>query len=503
VSVPRWAFAGLGYALLLVAWAFAGPPGAAPDEAAHAVRAAAAGQGQWEGRPAQPFQRSTATTPAQADYLNAQSQAFDVPARLVPPPPCFAGHPDAPAACAAGADRAGTSTGTVTATTYATTAPPPLYTLAGLAMRVPQAVLPPVVAGRLVLALVCALLLAGATWSAGLRGSLWPAIGVALAATPTALFLGASLNPAGVTACAAICFAAAVFGLWSAPRRGALAIAALSGAALALSRPSGLVVLAIVGAAAVPLVWPRSLLRAGLALSVTVVLAAALAETAWALAHQPSPPLGGLPVEDALPQVWSRWADVGPQLVGAFGPLGEVRLPAALPAAWEVLAALVVGAAVVVGFWRDRLAMALVAAAAVAVAAAAYALVLAPLGWDLQGRFLLAPAAVLPLLAGFVLHRAGLRSRRDALLIGLVVGAVQLAAFWENARRYAVGRHGPIGLVDTAAWAPAGGWTLWLGVAAAGSALLALALVPLTAAERASEWEGHVTIDPAMVSISR
>src|SRR5204862_3816814 len=198
----------------------------------------------------------------------------------------------------------------------------------------------------------------------------------------------------------------------------------------------------------------------------------------------------------------SRWPDVGSQLVGAFGA-GDVRLPAVLPATWEILAALVVGAAVVVGFWRDRIALAVAAAAVVLAAAGIEALVLAPVGWDLQGRFLLALAAIVPLMAGFVLHRAGLRSRADAFLLGLAVAAIQLTAFWENARRYAVGRHGPVNFLDAAAWAPIGGWMPWLVVAAAGAFMLALSLLPLTAAERQADWHGSVEVDPRMASISR
>src|SRR5256885_8445498 len=79
----RWAAAALGYALLLVAWAFASPLGAAPDEPAHAVRAAAAGAGQLQGRAATPYDRTPQRTPAQSDFLNAEAQRFTIPASLV------------------------------------------------------------------------------------------------------------------------------------------------------------------------------------------------------------------------------------------------------------------------------------------------------------------------------------------------------------------------------------------------------------------------------------
>ncbi len=503
MTVPRWAFAALGYALLLGAWAFASPPSAAPDEQAHAVRAAAAGQGTWEGRPVQPYHRTPGLGPAQVDYLNQQAQEFLVPAGLVPPAPCFTSTPDSPATCAVGTDSPPAGSRTVPVTTYATTAPPVVYAVAGLAMRLPGIGLSPLLMGRLAMALLCALLLSAAAWAASLRGSLWPSAGLALAVTPMVLFLGASLNPAGVAACAAICFACGVLAVWSGPPRpGVSAVAALSGAVLALTRPSGVIVVAALGAATLPLVWPRWLLRPGVALAVAVVVAAALGEVAWALAHPTTVPLGGLSVPDALTVIAGRWQDLASQLVGAFGA-GEVRLPAVLSAAWEVLVALLLGTALVVGFWRDRLALLVILATVIAVALGAYALVLAPLGWEPQGRFVLAVAVVVPVLAGFVLHRAGLRSRADVFLVGLAVAAMQFVAFWENARRYAVGRHGPIDFVDLASWVPPGGWLRWVVVAGVGCVLVALALLPLTSAEQEEERVGSVVVDPQLVSLSR
>jgi hypothetical protein len=61
--VPRSAFAALGYALLIGAWAFTSPIGAAPDEQAHTVRAAAASVGELEGRPVAPYQRGGGLSP--------------------------------------------------------------------------------------------------------------------------------------------------------------------------------------------------------------------------------------------------------------------------------------------------------------------------------------------------------------------------------------------------------------------------------------------------------
>ncbi len=135
-------------------------------------------------------------------------------------------------------------------------------------------------------------------------------------------------------------------------------------------------------------------------------------------------------------------------------------------------------------------------------AASLYAFVLVPVGWTLEGRHLLAVAVLLPVLAGFAIQESGLQPRFDAFLVGLAVAALQFVAFWENARRYAVGRHGPLDFVDAAQWSPPEGWMPWVLLAGAGCLLVALSLLPLTGAEREGAW-GPVVVDPEMVSVSR
>lgn len=498
--VPRSAFAALGYALLVGAWAFASPIGAAPDEPAHTVRAAAAGVGELEGRPVAPYQRGGGLSPVQADLLNRQTQEFSIPVRLVPPSTCFASAPDQSAACV-GSPRAPAGSYSVPALSYATTAPPFIYVLAGLAMQLPQDSVLPAYLGRLALGLVCVLLLGAAAWAVSGRGSLWPAVGLALAVTPMVLFLASSLTPAGVAVCAAICLMAAVVALWTGPPTfGLLSVGVFAGLALVLARPSGLAVMAAVSVAALPLVRARLLFRPAVLLAFLAVAGGVAVEVGWVLGHQPSLPLGGLSVTDGLPVVAERWPALVQQLVGEFGSI-DVPLLAAIPAVWSVLAALLIGAALVIGSFGERLALLLAAAAVVILAAAAYAVILAPVGWELQGRYVLPLTVLLPLLGGFVLYRAGAPTRADVFLVGLAVAAMQFAAFWENAHRYAVGRHSPLDFVDVAQWAPPGGWMPWVVLAAAGCVLVACSLVPLTMAER--QEEAGLIGEPELVSVSR
>jgi hypothetical protein len=91
-------------------------------------------------------------------------------------------------------------------------------------------------------------------------------------------------------------------------------------------------------------------------------------------------------------------------------------------------------------------------------------------------------SVLVPLIAGEILVRRYGRLRAlDAehlfLLFAAGVGLVQFAAWWKNARRFAVGIRGPQWFVPSAEWSPPLGWWPWILFAAAGAALLFL--VPL------------------------
>jgi hypothetical protein len=90
-----------------------------------------------------------------------------------------------------------------------------------------------------------------------------------------------------------------------------------------------------------------------------------------------------------------------------------------------------------------------------------------------------------PLLAGGALNRnRGRVSARwlRALAIGVpvAVAAMQLVAWFVDARRYAVGGSGAIWFLDSAAWSPPAGWWTWLAATAlAGMCIVGTALCPL------------------------
>jgi hypothetical protein len=248
-----------------------------------------------------------------------------------------------------------------------------------------------------------------------------------------------------------------------------------------------------------PLVRPRRLTEPGAVIGSALVTAALVGGLALALAHRPLPP-GQVDIGGAASTVLQATPALLQQAIGVFGRT-DLALPLAVYVVWGGLVVVGASAALVLGRWRDRLTMLLAIAATAIAAIGAVAFVQAPVGWVPRGSFLLPFLVPVPVIAGFVMHAAGLRARVDALLIGAAVVAVQLLALWENARRYAVGTGGPLNFLDRAQWSPPGGWLPWVVVAAAGGLLVLVALLPLTRGERDEEGFGPlVVVDPISVS---
>jgi hypothetical protein len=170
------------------------------------------------------------------------------------------------------------------------------------------------------------------------------------------------------------------------------------------------------------------------------------------------------------------------QAIGRFGYL-ELGLPALAYVTWAALVVALVAVATVLGTRRERVLLTGTMLLALALPVFFYAGVLRNVDVPLQGRHVLPLLVLVPLLAGEIVRR-----RRDALpavgcrmlLAAFVVpaAAVQLVAWYVNARRSAVGTDGPWWFVDRASWSPPAGWGIWLALAViAAVALAATALL--------------------------
>jgi hypothetical protein len=393
---------------------------------------------------------------------------------------CYIFVPTRPATCV---DRQPSpATSTLAATPVGTYQPLP-YLLPALAVKLADGPAAGLRLGRIFSALLCAALVAAgiaALWG----GASLSLLGALVAVTPMVLFTASLLNGSGLEVAAAFCFAASLLRLTrdADPPRAAWLSAACGGALLALSRDASPLWLALVALALVPLGARRRFRahrRAALA-TAGALLAAIAANRVWEAAYGPHVQLGLANARNTLGEAIREWWHAATDLIGRFGYL-EVHVPLGWTLAWFALAAAIVLLALRIGTRRDRIVLATATVAFGALLPIAFWLVqYRHTCFDLQGRQLLPLVVAVPLLAGELIwrRRAAIGARPGARLFALtavMAGVVQLAAWWTDARRSAVGTRGSLLFLDGAKWAPPGGWLLWVVVAVAGGLSLALA----------------------------
>ncbi len=462
----------VGWSLL---WAGSNPPGAAPDEPSHYAKAVAAGTGDLTGRPI-PFvdlERLHAFSPAALGQVRHAYRSFTVPRRLRTQtnPPCMAFQRDASAACLAQPRR--TPPGAVYSIVGAY--PPWFYLPGGLLSGLAWSVRTGYLLARLGSALAAGLLLAGGGWLL-LDRARRPAVllaGLAIAVTPTAVFLASEVGASGAEGFGAVASAAAFLRL-SRPGRPRAAVWWMAGAVLGLTaatRPLAPVwilfglVIAVARLGARPAVdRVRAAGRPALG-AVGLAVVGGIASLGWtqALGVRTAVQWGRL--GHGIRQAWDVAPIVGRQTIAVFGwqdtyaPLGLVRVW------WVAGLAVSLLALVVTGRRRERGLLVVTAAAVGGLYVAIAAAVFEQNGFGMQGRYILPALVMLPLLGAEILAErlpAG-RPRAVAAGAGVVIalsGVGQLVAWWANSRRYAVGRLGPVWFLPAAQWSPPGGWPL-------------------------------------------
>lgn len=498
------------YALLALAWVVGNPPGAAPDEGDHYLRAMAVAGGDLRGRPNPELVGQPKTLPKKAGAPALEALWLKKGARVVTVPPglapiewgCNAFKSWQDASCVLGQT---SPPGSIEVTTNVGTVEPALYVLPGLAARLGHTPEGALRLARLADAAVVIALLATAA------ALLWPPgasplalVGLLVAVTPMVVFTGAALSPSGPEIAAGICFFAALLRLASGNRsRMAWAAALASGAVLALSRSLGPVwILLMVGIVVAYRGWRpcwRAVrdCRAWAGAAAGAILIATLSTIYWERAFQPGIDVDGAYFWKEVPVTLGSLVAILRDLVGHFGWL-DTSMPAAAYVAWAALLAVVFVLAFAVGDGRRRIVLGVVPVLVVLVIVLISAGLLRQNGFEIQGRHVLALAAVLPLLAAEVVaERARARgtSRTLALLPAVAVPAllVQAVAWYSNARRSAVGTRGPIWFVGRSRWSPPGTWFLWGAVVVLG------VVAGLAAAWLASHHpaEGDVYASPA------
>lgn len=498
----------LGLACLVATWIFTNPPGSAPDEAPHYLRALGLSQGQWLGGALVGHPYSNSGNAAFVRQEETAARSVLVPAGMAPSGwACNSSQPNQTIACL---NQATPNAQPYLEDTTAGTYPPWLYLPAALAIRLapPQAQVA-LAAGRAATALfgLLLLLLAGLTLRSAGRPDL-AASGLLLALSPMVVFLLTELGPNGLEVVGAICFWSAIAALWDEwPRPGATTWVALvaGGLTATLAREVGVAWLlsgalagaVLVGGRRLDALTPRSR-RTLIAVSLALLAGGALS-VGWAVALHPQVPSGLHVWRAAVPAALAHLPAVFPGQVGVFGFL-DVALPWPVVAAWGAMLAILVTLAFLVGGRRERAVLALLIVGAFVVPVGLGTVALEPFGAAVQGRYVLPFTVAVPILAGRVLAARSDRlgeatPRRLLAYLTAAAAAIQLLALYVNAHRYEVGVDGRKWFLPVAVWTPAGGWWLWFGVAILGALLAVAAAGRLSAGygSRSKIWPDELT----------
>jgi hypothetical protein len=481
--------------LFLLAWLGANPLGRAPDEPMHYVKAAALANGEPRGGPTE--LTHTGYTETQWRWARHQIRLFNLPPRiaLAPVVPCPIFDSRVPAAC----QRGWPTTDKAREPSFVGTYQPYGYVPSAALMRLAPSPTWAYYLGRAGVALwSLAMVILGVKALWGKKPDPAAVLGVLLALTPAALFLASTLNVSGIEIVAGFCFTCGALALGR-PRlsrdRGrawAWAAIAAGGVALAAMRSLGpYFVVAIVacllvdetGAGVVRAVRTRSRMAVAVA---AALVAAAVLNLWWEHAFQPH-----LSVHLSTIVNHPTFAGIPPiaeEMVGGLGWL-EFRLPLPIYVAWGVLTLAVVVGGLLVGRWRERAAILALVGGSLVLLVVLHTVLGKQIGFDLQGRDLLPLAIAIPLLAAEVLRRhASTTSNRVLRTVlvpaGIAVALMQVVAWYFNARRHAVGTHGPVWFVDQSAWAPPGGWPVWIAVTVLAALAMGAAVVTALVASR-------------------
>jgi hypothetical protein len=466
----------LALTLLVGAWIAATPPFTAPDEASHYLRALSIANGQILGKKV-PYGPLPGMTPAQKTFMDHDTRAVEVPARLSPfnelcvrPdgkgnwPPSYPNR-----------------TGSCLEATPNGNFPPLAYLLPAAALKVSRDADTGLWLTRAASALqsVTFLVLAAVLlWS----GSGWSLLGLLAAITPMVLFDSSVMNSSGLGVASCLAFAAAVLRITRAPTRTPRWVwvaFGLAGAAAILTGPIGLVFvigeLALFGA----LIGRRGMRQLcgesgpRVRAAALTLLAAGVVALIYARLAGFSGKIGISPVLHSLSGGLDQ---IPPVLQGAVGNFASLTVPLPLFAYWTwwLLALVLFASALFVGELRDRLLLTAVAALAFAFPVLFWAWVDRFTGFGLQGREVLPPLMLIPLVSGEVIFRRGAGGTQKRLApLGLSGAIVLIAVFqayaWWISARVAAGAPGTIRFYAHARWSPPLGWWPWIAAAALGT----------------------------------
>jgi hypothetical protein len=473
---------GAAYALIIVGWMFANPPGAAPDEPSNYIKAVALGLGQL-GTPATvppAYAARYGFDGPRAATVNLTTRAVDIPPALAPSRfGCNAFRPLVSAACLYGPPIGPTGSRQLT---FHGTYQPYLFGLPALLTRLGSDASSALLLGRVGMAVLSFLLLQLGVWVLARGGDPRRLLGILVSVTPMVMFVSGSLSASGPEICGGIAFFAALLCVArSEVDRTVWLVTALAGSVLAMSRPLGVAWVGLGLLFLVCLLGARptlAVVRAGKwsRIAVTSLVVATALSLGWEVTMQPPHHTTLGAVLGFIPAAAAGLSQVLIEQVGVFGWL-EVWMPLSVYMLWGLMLVTLVALAWFAGTPRQRLALALLVSVNLVVIVMVGASILSPLGLPVQGRHVLAFSVAVALWAGEVCHLNRQRFTRVALVrvlpyFAALSAVVQAMAWYVNAHRQAVGIGGPLAFLGRSEWAPPLGWWPWLLIVLAGSGAL-------------------------------
>jgi hypothetical protein len=226
------------------------------------------------------------------------------------------------------------------------------------------------------------------------------------------------------------------------------------------------------------------------------LLVAIVLNRMWEAAYGPTVPYNS-PSVPVVVQALGQFTGVYRQEIGIFGYL-ETSMSSLTYKAWTLALTGLFGLGLLVGTRRERRVLVAGLIANGVIPALLLAVVLYRTGFGVQGRHVLPFAVALPLFAGHTLVRnrdrfSRLRPRHLVTYAAVIAAGVQLAGWYANARRHAVGTNGPIIFFGQSQWHPPLGYSVWAAIAALGALGLVVAGVLADRVEVATATESTKT----------
>ncbi|MET0135244.1 MAG: DUF2142 domain-containing protein, partial [Kibdelosporangium sp.] len=243
--------------------------------------------------------------------------------------------------------------------------------------------------------------------------------GLIVAATPTTVALGGTLNPNGMEIAAGVTLFAALIAVVHEQREGvnraAVALAGVSAAILVTPRFTGVMwLLLILGVLLVPSSKARLrylIKQRTVRIWSTVAVVATVASVAWTLIAQPTQVIDkhyGMSTQEIVRfEIFDLWPNIVNQMVGAMG-WNETGMPRMIYVVWFMAAGLLTMGALILGDRTDKWRILALGVGTFVPLLVAELFVVNKVGWLNQGRYFLPGAVGLTLLGAWILSRRGI-----------------------------------------------------------------------------------------------